>query len=88
MERCNKATNHDHESFIDCHRLMLLRYLDGTAGRSGKEVDALSYIERVLEEWLEAFSNSELTDPSPQERTFWFALYLFRGLGPKPWQQH
>lgn len=84
MERCNKATDKDHERFIDCHRLILLRYLDGTAGRSGKEVDVLSYIESVLEEWLEAFSNSELTDPSPQERTFWFALYLLEDLVENP----
>ena len=84
MERCNKATNQDHERFIDCHRLMLLRYLDGKAGRSGNEPDALGYIESVLAEWQEAFSNSELTGPSPEERTFWFALYLLEALVENP----
>ncbi len=74
MDKWTEATDQDHERFIDRHRLMLLRHLDGTAGRSGKELDALGYIESVLREWQEAFSNSELTSPSPEERTFWFAL--------------
>ncbi|MCH8136476.1 MAG: hypothetical protein IIB77_10900 [Proteobacteria bacterium] len=73
-----------HERFIDRHRLMLLRYLDGTAGRSGEEPDALGYIDSVLAEWQEAFSNSELTGPSPEERTLWFTLYLLEDLVENP----
>ena len=84
MDKWTKATAQDHERFIDRHRLMLLRYLDGTAGRSGKEIDALGYIDSVLAEWQEAFSNSELTGPSPEERTFWFAFYLLEDLVENP----
>lgn len=84
MDKRKEATDKDHERFIECHRLMLLRYLDGTAGRPDKESDALGYIDSVLEEWQEAFSRSELTGPSPQERTFWFALYLLEDLVENP----
>ncbi len=80
MDKRKEATDKDHDRFVECHRLMLLRYLDGKAGRSDKELDALGYIDSVLAEWQEAFSNSELTGPSPEERTFWFALYLLEDL--------
>ncbi|NOX70370.1 MAG: hypothetical protein GXP15_14365 [Gammaproteobacteria bacterium] len=84
MDKRKEATDKDHERFIECHRLMLLRYLDGTAGRPDKEPDASGYIDSVLQEWQEAFSGSELTGPSPQERTFWFALYLLEDLVENP----
>ena len=84
MDKRKEATDKDHDRFVECHRLMLLRYLDGKAGRSGKELDALGYIDSVLAEWQEAFSNSELTGPSPEERTFWFAFYLLEDLVENP----
>jgi hypothetical protein len=71
----NKATAQNHERFIDRHRQILLRYLDGTAPELAEEPDSLSYVDSVLTAWQEAFGKSELTDPSPEERTFWFALY-------------
>jgi hypothetical protein len=35
---------------------------------------------KVLAEWQEVFGNSELTGPSQEERTFWFALYQLEEL--------
>jgi hypothetical protein len=64
-----------HERFIEHQRLVLQRYLDGTAPGSAEELDALGYVESVLTAWQELFGKSELTDPSAEERTFWFALY-------------
>ena len=76
----HEATTQDHERFIEHQRLVLLRYLDGTAPGSAEELDALGYVESVLAEWQEVFGKSELTDPSPEERTFWFALYQLEEL--------
>lgn len=76
----NKATIQDHERFLDRHRLNLLRYLDGVAPASAEKPDALSYVDSVLTTWLERFGKSELADPSPEERTFWFALYQLEEL--------
>ena len=78
-ERC-EATTRNHERFIDRHRLVLLRYLDGMAPGSAEEPDALGYVESVLTAWQEIFGKSELTDPGPEERTFWFALYQLEEL--------
>jgi hypothetical protein len=80
----SEPTTQDHERFIDRHRLVLLRYLDGTAPGSSKEPDALGYVESVLTAWQEVFGKSELTDPSPEERTFWFALYQLEELVELP----
>ncbi|GMR17304.1 MAG: hypothetical protein BMS9Abin32_379 [Gammaproteobacteria bacterium] len=80
----DEATTQDHERFIDRHRLLLLRYLDGTAPASAEEPDALGYVESVLGAWLEIFGKSKLADPSPHERTFWFALYLLEELVETP----
>ena len=80
----NEATARDHEQFIDCQRLVLLRYLDGTAPGLPEEPDALDYIESVLTTWQEAFGTSQLTVPSPEERTFWFALYQLEDLVELP----
>ena len=76
----DKATATDHDRFIHRHRLNLLRYLDGTAPESTEEPDALAYIESVLAAWHEVFGESELKDPSLEERTFWFALYQLEDL--------
>ncbi len=84
MDKWKEATDKDHDRFIESHRRTLLRYLDGTAGRSDKELDALGYIDSVLEQWQETFSHSELTGPRPEERTFWFALYLLEDLVENP----
>jgi len=76
----SEATTRDHERFIDRHRLVLLRYLDGMAPGSAEEPDTLGYVESVLTAWQEIFGRSELTDPGPEERTFWFALYQLEEL--------
>ena len=41
----SEATTQGHERFIEHQRLVLLRYLDGTAPGSADELDALSYVE-------------------------------------------
>ncbi len=82
-ERSQAATQ-DHERFIDRHRLVLLRYLDGTAPASAEEPDALGYVERVLMAWHKLFGKSELADPNPEERTFWYALYQLEELVELP----
>jgi hypothetical protein len=51
---------------------------------STKELDVLGYVESVLTAWQEVFGKSELTDPSPEERTFWFALYQLEELVENP----
>lgn len=80
----NKAKIQDHHRFLERHRLNLLRYLDGTAPGSAEEPDVLSYVESVLTAWRERFGNSDLTDPSLEERTFWFALYQLEELVERP----
>jgi len=84
IEESNDATTQSHERFIDRQRRLLLRYLDGTAPGSAQEPDARSYIESVLTTWQEIFDKSVLTDPSPEERTFWFALYQLEELVELP----
>jgi len=76
----SEPTTQDHERFIDRHRLVLLRYLDGAAPESADEPDTLGYVESVLTAWQEVFGKSELADPSPEERTFWFTLYQLEEL--------
>ena len=76
----SEAITQDHERFIDRHRLVLLRYLDGTAPESADEPDTLGYVESVLTAWQDNFGQSELADPSPEERTFWFTLYQLEEL--------
>jgi hypothetical protein len=76
----NEAGTKPHDRFIDRHRLVLLRYLDGTAPGSAEQPDALGFIEKVLTTWQELFGETELAVPSPEERTFWFTLYLLEEL--------
>lgn len=76
----NQLTTQDYERFIDHHRLVLLRYLDGTAPASAQELDALGYVESVLTAWQEAFGSADLEEPTAAERTFWFALYQLEEL--------
>ena len=76
----DEASTQDHDRFIDRHRLVLLRYLDGMAPGSAEEPDTLGYVESVLTAWQEIFGKSELTDAGPEERTFWFALYQLEEL--------
>lgn len=78
------ATTQDHEQFVDRHRPLLLRYLDGKAPESAEEADALGYVDRVLDEWHELFDDSEPADAKPEERTFWYALYQLEELAELP----
>jgi hypothetical protein len=80
----NRGTIRDYERFIDWHRSVLLRYLDGTAPASAEDADALGYVESVLAEWHGLFDETELPSPGPEERTFWFALYQLEELAELP----
>ncbi|MGH8223758.1 MAG: hypothetical protein ACREQZ_12375 [Woeseiaceae bacterium] len=78
--RHDRAEQDRHQQFLDRHRPLLLRYLDGTAPASAEEPDALDYVDRVLTEWHELFGKAELADPSARERTFWYALFQLEEL--------
>ena len=80
IEERTQAAMQDHECFIERHRLVLLRYLDGLAPASVEEPDAFSFIESVLTEWHEVYGRSEIAEPSQEERTFWYALYQLEEL--------
>jgi len=82
-ERTN-AADKDHERFIETHRLVLLGYIDGLSPASAEEPDALGYVDCVLMEWHELFDNSVLEIPTPEERTFWSALYQLEDLVESP----
>jgi hypothetical protein len=79
-----RAGTPDHEGFLDRHRPVLLRYLDGTAPTSKEEPDALGYVESVLTEWHELFDGSKIGNPTAEERTFWYALYQLEELAELP----
>ena len=70
----------DINSFLDRHRVRLLRYLDGVAPRSADEPGPLEYIHEVLDEWCTLFSGRKVRGPTSGERTFWFALYQMEEL--------
>jgi hypothetical protein len=74
----------DMRKYLEHHRCRLLRYLDGEAPATSDEPDAWAYIEIVLDEWHNRFSEGELPEPEPEERTFWFALYQLEELTELP----
>lgn len=76
----SRAAQDRHQQFIDHHRQVLLRYLDGRMPATAEEPHALSYVESVMTEWNERFRHDEIADPDPRERTFWYALYQLEEL--------
>lgn len=80
----SRVAARDHDRFLQRHRLLLLRYLDGRVSASAEELDALGFVECVLTEWYELFDGSGLPDPKPEERAFWFALYQLELLAESP----
>jgi hypothetical protein len=73
-----------HERFLERHRPLLLRHLEGTAPVWGRESEALEYVDSVLTEWRERFGEVALPEADPVERTFWFALYQLEELAERP----
>ena len=67
--------------FIETHRTLLLRYLDGKAPADSREPAARDYVRGVLDEWITRFASRRLPEPGRAERTFWFALYQLEELG-------
>ena len=68
------------DAFFSRHRTRLLRYLDGEAPSATSDPGPLEYVDEVLNEWQNLFSNQTLTNPLPEERTFWYALYQLEDL--------
>ena len=77
----------DLDAFFYRHRKRLLRYLDGEAPKNQSEPGPLQYVAEVLNEWHVLFSGCSLPSPSPEERTFWFALYQLEELVEYPGQE-
>ena len=74
----------DVNEFIEHYRPKLLLYLDGKTNSSLKQSGPLEFVEEVLINWSKFFQGRELGEPSPQERTFWFALYQLEELVEYP----
>lgn len=68
------------DAFFRRHRTRLLRYLDGEAPSAVGDPGLLEYVDEVLNEWQNLFSNQTLAEPLPEERTFWYALYQLEEL--------
>jgi hypothetical protein len=74
----------DYKAFIERHRPILLRYLDGVAPETAAEPAALDYVDAVIAEWGDRFGTVELAEPGLEERTFWYALYQLEELAELP----
>lgn len=70
--------------FLERHRPLLLRHLEGKPPVWGREAAALAYVESVLTEWEERFRDVALPEADAVERTFWFALYQLEELAEQP----
>jgi len=78
----------DANEFFDHYRPILLSYLDAEKSRSAGQPGPLEFIDEVLNSWSEFAEGRELREPSPQERTFWFALYQLEELVEYPALEH
>jgi hypothetical protein len=74
----------DANEFVDQYRPLLLSYLDARNGEYPEQSGALEFVEEVLNCWFKFARGRVLEEPSPQERTFWFALYQFEELVEYP----
>jgi hypothetical protein len=72
------------EGFLQDHRPKLLRYLDGKAPQLLGDPGPMEYVEQVLNEWSQKFSDRMLRRPCLKERTFWIALYQLECLVEHP----
>lgn len=74
----------DANEFFDHYRPLLLLYLDAKSGEYPDRPGPLEFVDEVLNSWSQFAEGRELDVPSPQERTFWFALYQFEELVENP----
>ena len=63
--------------YFDKNTRLLLGYLEGKAPGKDNPVSPEQFIESVLNEWQQEFSESILPEVTGQERAFWYTLYLF-----------
>ena len=70
----------DINEFIEHYRPKLLLYLDAKTTKSPEQPGPLEFVEEVLDSWSKIAEGRVLREPSPQERTFWFALYQLEDL--------
>jgi hypothetical protein len=73
-----------HTDFLERHRPLLLRQLEGEVPVWGREAEALAYVDAVLAEWHERFDAAALPAAGGAEQTFWFALYQLEELAERP----
>ena len=72
------------QEFFDRYRPLLLAWLDADNSLGDAQSGPLDFIEEVLYSWSKFAQGRVLETPSPQERTFWFALYQFEELVENP----
>ena len=72
------------QAFFDRYGPLLLARLDADNSLDNARSGPLDFIEEVLDSWAKFAQGRVLETPSPQERTFWFALYQFEELVENP----
>ncbi len=72
------------KQFFDHYRPLLPSYLDAGNRVDGAQPGPLEFVEQVLNGWSRFAQGRVLGKPSPQERTFWFALYQLEELVEYP----
>ncbi len=72
------------KEFIARNRKQLLRYLDGKAPSTHIDPGPLQFVDNVVSEWIGLFGGRHIQAPTPRERTFWAALYLFEEMQEVP----
>lgn len=77
----------DASEFFAQYRPRLLTHLDATLERSDRS-GPLDFVDEVLDNWAFFTTGRQLAEPSPQERTFWFALYQLETLAEVPPSRH
>ena len=74
----------DVNEFIEHYRPKLLSYLDANLNDSSEQSGPLEFVDAVLNSWSNFAEGRLLGEPSPEERTFWFALYQLEDLVEYP----
>lgn len=78
----------DAKEFTEHYRPILLTYLDAKSPKSAGQPGPLEFIDEVLNSWSQFAEGRVFKEPSKQERTFWFALYLLEELVEYPPTDH
>lgn len=65
----------DYDQYIDTQRERLLKYLDPAVSMDQLDPHPLDFVNQVMDEWFERFSEQTLPMATLPERAFWFTLY-------------